>query len=76
MDAKAVFGPGYDPLQVVKDTFNQQIDSMCQLPHSNIMKSWVLRPVPQRRVCCFFLKLSSACVMEGPEMDQPPRQQT
>ena len=80
VDAKAVFGPGYDPLQVVKDTFNQQIDFICQLPHLNIMKSWLLRHVLQKRKRYndreSFLTNPSACVMEGPEMDQPQRQQT
>ena len=79
VDAKAVFGPGYDPLQVVKDTFNQQIDFICQLPHLNIMKSWLLRHVLQKRKRYndreSFLTNPSACVMEGPEMDQPQRQQ-
>ena len=51
VDAKAVFGPGYDPLCKWSRILS------CQLPHSNIMKSWVLRPVPQRRVCCCFFEI-------------------
>ena len=79
VDAKAVFGPGYDPLQVVKDIFNEQIDSICQLPHWNKIKSWVVRP-PFREgngTMFFWYHLEIAFgLRQGPEMDQPPCQQT